>query len=531
MAADFDAVVVGSGFGGSVVACRLAEAGYRVLVLERGRRWRPEDYPRRPDDAWIFDASSPEKRNGWIDLRVFPNMTIVLGAGVGGGSLIYANVSIEAKPELFAAGWPPEITYQELRPYYERVGQMLAIREIPANQWTERTRLMQDAAQATGYADRFRTLPLAVAFDENWHYGLPDPHNLQHSRRFLNAHGQQQGTCVHLGNCVIGCEARAKNTLDLNYIPTAERHGAEFRPLHLVTRLETAPEGYRVSYDRLEGGTRIPGSVTGRIVVLAAGSLGSTELLLRCRNQFRTLTAISSRVGENWSSNGNFLTPAFHAGRDARPTVGPTITAAIDFLGERSLDGRHHFIIEDGGFPDLARNFLTSKAAESPEGSRARAFVESLRFLLSQGDPLRTAMPWFGNARDAANGRLRLRRRWWWFGEHRLHLDWDVTASEPAFNALIEMHKRLARATAGAPFVPLTWTLARDLVTVHPLGGCNMATDPTRGVVDHRGEVFGCRNLYVADGSIIPEAIGANPSKTIAALAERLAKLMIEEGR
>jgi cholesterol oxidase len=157
--------------------------------------------------------------------------------------------------------------------------------------------------------------------------------------------------------------------------------------------------------------------------------------------------------------------------------------------------------------------------------------VESLRFLLNQGDPLRTAMPWFGNARDAANGRLRLRRRWWLFGEQRLHLDWDVKASEPAFDALIAMHQRLARATNGTPFVPLTWTLARDLVTVHPLGGCNMATDPSRGVVDHRGEVFGCRNLYVADGSIVPEAIGANPSKTIAALAERIARRIIEEGR
>lgn len=531
MATDYDAVIVGSGFGGSVTACRLAEAGYRVLVLERGRRWRPEDYPRRPDDAWIFDASQPERRNGWIDLRLFPNMVVVMGAGVGGGSLIYANVSIEAKRELFEAGWPPEITYDELKPYYDRVGQMLAIREVPANQWTERTRLMRDAAQATGYGDRFRTLPLAVSFDESWRYDLPDPHNPQHSRRFMNAHGQEQGTCVHLGNCVIGCEVKAKNTLDLNYIPTAERHGAEIRPLHRVTAVETMAGGYRVHYDRLEAGSRIPGQATGRLVILAGGSLGSTELLLRCRNQFRALPAISDRLGQGWSSNGNFLTPAFHAGRDARPTVGPTITAAIDFLGERSLDGRHHFIIEDGGFPDVVRNFLTAKAAESPEGSRARALAESLRFLLSQGDPLRTAMPWFGNARDAADGRLRLRRRWWLFGEHRLDLDWDVDASKPAFDALIEMHKRLARSTGGTPFVPLTWTLARDLVTVHPLGGCNMAADASRGVVDHRGEVFGYRNLYVADGSIIPEAIGANPSKTIAALAERIAKLIVEEGR
>jgi len=148
VATDFDAVVIGSGFGSAIVGCRLAEAGYKVLILERGRRWRPENYPRKLDDPSVFDHEHPEERNGWIDLRIFPNMTIVQGAGVGGGSLIYANISIEAKPELFQAGWPPEINYDELKPYYDRVGEMLAIREIPENQRPARTRLMKEAASS-----------------------------------------------------------------------------------------------------------------------------------------------------------------------------------------------------------------------------------------------------------------------------------------------------------------------------------------------------------------------------------------------
>jgi cholesterol oxidase len=373
-------------------------------------------------------------------------------------------------------------------------------------------------------------LKLAVTFDKNWHYGLPDPHDPRHSRKFVNDQGQEQGTCIHLGNCVIGCDVKAKNTLDLNYIPRAEQHGAEVRPLHLVTRIEPVAEGYRVHFDRLESGRRVPASVTGRLVILAAGSLGSTELLLRCRDDFRTLERISPFLGHHWSTNGNFLTPAFHPGRNVRPTVGPTISSAIDFLGERNLNGRH-LIVEDGGFPDVVHNYLLAREREEPGDPRARAFVESIRLFLRAQDPLHITMPWFGNARDAANGRLRLRRQWWIFGEKRLHVDWDVRQSEPAIEALIDMQKRLAEATGGTPLVPLTWTLSRDLITVHPLGGCNMGADPSSGVVDHRGEVFGYRNLYVADGSIIPEAIGANPSKTIGALAERIARIIIDEGR
>ena len=238
---------------------------------------------------------------------------------------------------------------------------------------------------------------------------------------------------------------------------------------------------------------------------------------------------LSDFLGQHWSSNGDFLTPAFHLDRDVSPTRGPTITSAIDFL-DGSVDGEE-FFIEDGGFPDVLGNWLEEAGKGWSWRLRQRALIQSVRHVLRQRDPLKHTMPWFAQGRDAGDGRLVLRRRWWLVGPRRLSLQWDISQSEPTMDAIVAMHEKLAKATGGVPFVPPTWTLAKYLVTPHPLGGCNMGGSAVTGVVDHKGEVFGYRNLYVADGAIIPEAIGANPSKTIAALAERIAKLIAEEGR
>jgi cholesterol oxidase len=518
----FDAVVIGSGFGGAVVACRLAEAGYGVAVLERGRRWDKSSFPRKPEDPWLWDHAHPELAHGWIDFRFFPTMGVVQGAGVGGGSLIYANISINAKPDIFDEGWPPEITYAGLEPHYRAVKEMLAARPVPENQWPEKTRLLRLAAERAGAADRFEPLDLAVSFDDAWHYGLPDPHSAAHSKEFVNAEGKRQGTCVHLGNCDIGCEVGARNSLDLNYLARAEARGAEVRALHLARRLERRSDGYRVHFDRIEDGRLVPGEVSGRVVVLAAGSLGSTELLLRCRDQYGTLPGVSPFLGRNWSSNGDFLTPSIHPLRPVSPTRGPTITAAVNFLdGWRT--GQRIFI-EDGGFPDMARNYLTGLADSSSQQPLVRAFINTVRFLVSSPDACRHVMPWFAQGRDAANGMLSLRAG-------RLILDWDIRQSEATIDAIVETHQAFAQSTGGLPFVPLTWAVARYLATPHPLGGCNMGRAPATGVVNHKGEVFGYRNLYVADGAIVPEAIGLNPSKTIAALAERIAALIVQERR
>ena len=515
----YDAIVVGSGFGGAVMAARLAEKGARVLVLERGRRWDVSKYPRQPEDPWIYDHGHPERENGWIDLRFFPNMAVVQGAGVGGGSLIYANVSIEALPGVFASGWPEALTYEALKPHYDMVGRMLNVQQLPDNQLTERFKLMREGAQKLGHADRFRKVDLAVTFDPEYHPGLPDRFDPKHSKTWINAQGQSQGTCVHLGNCDIGCDVKAKNTLDLNYLPLAEKHGAEIRPLHMVRYLEPLGHGYRVYFDRIENGELKPGSHTCDRLVLAAGSLGSTEILLRCRDQYKTLGRLSPFLGKNWSSNGDFLTPAFHEGREVSPTQGPTITSAIDFLD--GLVGNSKFFIEDGGFPNVFRNLFLGDGSK-----KYKLIFGELGRRLKDQDVLRCVMPWFAQGIDAGDGQFYLGRKWYWPWHRILKLKWRIVRSESCIDAIVAMHKSLAQATGGDPWVPPTYSLLKDLITPHPLGGCNMGDNPNKAVVDHGCQVHGYERLYVVDSAVIPRPIGLNPSRTIAAVAERAASLI-----
>ncbi|MGF1611524.1 MAG: GMC oxidoreductase [Kiloniellales bacterium] len=516
--ARYDAIVIGSGFGGAVAACRLSVAGRRVLVLERGRRWAVADYPSVSQDNWVWDPGEPEKDNGWIDLRVFRNVAVAQGAGVGGGSLVYANVFIKATPSAFDGGWPPEITYDGLQPFYDRAGEMLTVQQLPDGQLTGRHKMVREAAEKAGYADRYAKLDLAVSFDPAWSYDQPDPHNVDRTKRFTNAQGVQQGTCIHCGNCDIGCPVQAKNTLDLNYLAQAEQQGAEIRPLHLVTRLAPTEGGYRVDFDRLEDGRRVPGAEEASEVFFAAGSLGSTELLLRCRDEHGTLKHLSPTLGEGWSANGDFLTPTVYRDRDdVSPTRGPTITGRISFL-----DGAKgpRFFVQDGGFPDLIGNLLEHVTGKSTLFNRVVGVIgDGISVALRGRDPMRCVMPWFGQAQDAPDGRLRLDKGFF-SGRYELELEWDPDNSIPAVQALVDMHKELSAATGGIPLVSPAWTLMHYLITPHPLGGCRMASSAAKGVVDHRGRVFGHPGLYVVDGAVIPRPVGLNPSRTIAAVAE-----------
>ncbi|MFT3927742.1 MAG: GMC family oxidoreductase [Myxococcales bacterium] len=521
---DFDAIVIGSGFGGAITACRLQEQGHKVLVLERGRRWDKKTFPRAPEDPWIWHNEARERLNGWAEVHAFKNMGVVTGAGVGGGSLIYANISCEAHRDTFKRGWPAEISYEVLKPFYDRVGAFMNVGAIPDGQITARMQLMKEGANAIGAPERYKKLQLAVSFDDQWTYATDFERGEAASKIFKNQQGAEQGTCVHLGRCDVGCDVLAKNTLDLNYLYWAEKKGTEVRPLHFVTNIEPLSQGgYRVAFEELKGGARHPGSATAKLVIVAAGSIGSTELLLRCKLETKSLPKLSERLGYNWSSNGDFLTPALQLGREVNPAVGPTIGSAIDFF-EEGVEGG--FWIEDGGFPALVSGLIDHRLDQRDIGFKAKVILKFMQKLLRQKEAFRNVMPWFAQGVDAANGKLMLRQRSFLDKRLKLDLEWDIDRSREVMDKIVAMHVKLARHTGGVPVVPPSWSIFKDLITPHPLGGCNMGRDASQGVVDHAGQVFGYPGLYVADGAIIPEALGVNPSRTIGALAERIAMLI-----
>jgi cholesterol oxidase len=409
-----------------------------------------------------------------------------------------------------------------LKPYYDAVAKVMNLQTLPDGQLTERLKLTRDAAEKLGHLDRFSKAPLAISFSPDWHYQLEDPFDRRHSRTFVNAHGQQQGTCIHLGNCDIGCDVRAKNSLDLNYLPVAEQHGCVVRPLHVVRRIEPRDGRYRVEFDRIEQNQLIRGEEIAARVFLAAGSLGSTELLLRARDEHATLPRLSPLLGQRWTPNANVLSMATY--KDAnrvRQSVGPTITAAVDFMDGHATGER--FVVEDDGFPSLLLNSVRASMNDEAGSDLGRALVERFEEALRGKDASRGLMLWLGAGVDAGDGELRLDRSWLPPFRRTLDLRWRADRSRGVVEAIRALHRQMSEATGGRPGADLGWELFQSLLTLHPLGGCRMAATADTGVVNHLGQVFGYPNLYVVDGAIVPVPIGRNPSHTIAALAERIA--------
>jgi cholesterol oxidase len=342
--------------------------------------------------------------------------------------------------------------------------------------------------------------------------------------------GPPQGTCTHCGRCVTGCPIHAKNTLDLNYLWLAEhKYGAQIAPLHEASCIQPDGDGYRVRFWQRAGGRRSEGSVWGKTVILAAGAVGSTELLLRSKRAPAGLPRLSDALGLHFSGNGDVQAGVM--AMDPRIPVqsyfGPIITRAIEFSDSRVF-------IEEGA---VSREFAgILKYLYSPAGAVASWISARLRGRPRQGSlrnflasvfrrhaPLDNALILLVMGRDAADGKLRLSAR----GE--LEAQWDNRGSRELFRAIEEIVRQMAEKVDGIPYFSPRWAVLRRLITVHPLGGCAMAGDVTGGVVNHRGEVFHYPGLYVLDGSIIPTAIGKNPAMTIAALAERAAFWMVHE--
>jgi cholesterol oxidase len=506
----YDVVVIGSGFGGSVVACRLAQAGASVLVLERGQPWPPGSFPRTPRQ-WRGALWAPRQgHHGLYEYHHFKGLDSVTASGLGGGSLIYANVMLRKDPETFAADGLP-LTAADLDAHYDAVHAMQRAERYPWADRTPKTRALLDAAHVAGLsAER---PPLAVAFGQRPGEPFDDG--------AANLHGAPRETCRLCGACDVGCQYGAKHTVDLTYLSAAFEAGARVRACCEAHALDREGDCWRVRYrqhlaarpghpehllDPVAAGDR---EVRADRLVLAAGTFGSTGLLLRNR---AALPGLSPRLGRGFSGNGDLLLFLLDADRYLDPATGPVITASVRVPDAESPSGRG-FLIQDAGAPafsewlwqgleapgDLWRALRRRSAAEAFGTARASAAMA----------------PLLGMGRDVPGGRMELR------GD-RLVLTWRGQASRAYFKSLEATARRLGRALGGR-VVRLGGPFAR-LLSVHPLGGCAMGRSAADGVVDSYGRVFGYERLYVSDGSILPGPVGVNPSMTIAALGERIAE-------
>lgn len=563
----FDVVVVGSGFGGSVMALRLAQGGHRVLLLERGRRYPPGSFPRSPYRMARAMWDPSEGRFGMFSVWSFDKLGAIVGSGLGGGSLIYANVLLRKDPEWFVREsgsgrgvehWP--ITRDDLEPHYDEAERMLGAQRYPFHAEpyasTPRTRLFHDAATNLGWQPFFP--PLAVTFatpDRAPAIGepIPDPAGRP------NIHGgAARSTCRLCGECDIGCNYGAKNTLDYNYLSEAAHAGAEIRSSSEVRELEHSEGGgYIVRYVehdlRTEGTphdtSRLPlREVATTRLVLSAGTLGTTYLLLRNRQR---LGGRWPALGTRFSGNGDLLTlavkPRTPAGRPVpvEGGVGPSITVAARFEGKSDSGappgtvGRG-FYIEDAGYPDLLSWVVHSAWLPLWLARQGRTIVKLAKRLIGRGDDADMSgelaqllgdaelsgglMPLLGMGREVPAGVLGLRRG-------MLRASWSPERSRSYFDTVRANQKELAE-EMGADFQDNpVWHLGRRVITVHPLGGAPMGRNQREGVVDAWGRVFGHPGLYVADGSVMPGTVGPNPSLTITAVAERFAHGILDEPR
>jgi len=512
----YEAIVIGTGFGGAVCACRLAQAGLKVGVFERGRRYPLGGFPR--DWKHINNGWRWQSGQGLFDVRPLSEMTIVQAAGYGGGSLVYANVHIRPPAVVFKSGWPPGYNLDTLAPYYDLVAYMLDLRQIdtPGRDLPAKTRLMAEAAHRLGRDAQFFHPNIAVDLS---------PPGTQHQNKF----GATQQGCTYCGECVIGCNLQAKNTLDLNYLKIAQGCGADITTQCEVLKIKPCGTGYTVTFQ--DWANESQGSSYADHVFLCAGAVSSTELLLRCRDEHKTLPNLSGYLGHGYSGNSDFIAFAFNTEQNAAPSEGPTITTAVVY--DRASNGdRVRFILQEGGYPPQIANLMQLL---NPKGGWLKAVEHLWRFeelrqafasaasQISASGGLGAALErpdhtavFLSMGRDRANGIIELIPP-----VPELWVHWDVTSNLPFYDTEAQLSTDFAKALGGdVSFNPL-WKFLHLPVSVHNLGGCTMAAEPGLGVTDPFGEVYGYPELYVLDGAIIPGSTGVNPSHTIAAVAER----------
>jgi cholesterol oxidase len=523
---DFDFIVIGSGFGGSVSALRLVEKGYRVAVMEMGRRWLPNDLP---PSSWSIHRWFWRPKlglRGFFNMRLFRHVTIFHGCAVGGGSITYAGTLLTPPEKVWESGsWTGLANWKaEMPQHYKTAMQMLGVTKNkilgPADHLLRRT------AEAVGCGRTFYPTHVAIfqpASGEPGGQNFPDP--------FFGGEGPDRTTCVSCGGCIMGCRYGAKNTLDLTYLYLAEKRGArvfpetkvvDVRPLKGVS---DGSAGYEV---RTVSSTawirRYQQRFTCRSVVLSASSLGTMELLFHLRER-GSLPAVSMQLGKHVRTNSESLIGARVPGCRDDLSQGIAIGSSI-YIDE-------HTHIEAVRYPrgSDTMSLLTTNLTDSAPGSRRIALWLKNAITSLFRHPFETwrlFRPW-GWAREAVillcmqavDGQIEMcwKRPWFWpFKKFLVSRGEKVPTYIPQAN---EFAKKFAQIAGGTAMSTLPEILFDVPGTAHCIGGCVIAESPAHGVVDHRHQVFGYKNMYICDGSVVAANLGVNPSLTIAALAER----------
>ncbi len=522
---DFDFIVIGSGFGGSVSAHRLTEKGYKIAVIEMGRRWTPENLPRTSWSLrrWLWRPKLG--LHGFFDMRFFRHATIFHGCAVGGGSITYASTLLSPPEKVWESGsWTRLADWKaEMPRHYETASRMLGVTENkilgPADL------LLQKTADVTECGHTFYRTHVGIFQATNGDAGqtFPDP--------FFGGEGPARTTCIGCGGCMMGCRFGAKNTLDLNYLYLAEKHGAQVFPETKV--VDVAPldgasdgsAGYEVRTVRSTAWIRRqPQRFTCRGVVFSASSLGTMELLFQLKDK-GSLPAISRRLGKHVRTNSESLIGARMPGWHDDLSQGIAIGSGI-YIDE-------HTHIEAVRYPSGsdAMGFLTTILTNGRPGPRRivlwlkNIMVSLLRHPIKT---VRVLQP-RGWAREfvillcmqALEGQIQMRwqRPWFWpFRKFLVSRGKKVPTYIPKANQFAE---KFAQLTGGFPMSMLPEILFDVPGTAHCIGGCVIADSPEHGVVDSRHRVFGYKNMYICDGSVVAANLGVNPSLTITALAER----------
>ena len=514
---DYDWLIIGSGFGGSVSALRLAEKGYRVAVLEQGKRYRDEQYAESTWQLrrWLWAPYLGLR--GIFRLTPFKDVFIASGTAVGGGSTVYANTLYRASPEFFVnPQWRDMNDWSKaLEPHYDTAERMLGVQEVPRG--SDGQDLLKEVGRHFGVEGTFRRTPVGVFFGKPG-TRVPDP--------YFGGEGPERSGCTFCGACMVGCREGAKNTLLKNYLWFAEKRGAEVLPEREVVDIrpigaQDGTEGYVVTTQRPGAWFRKERrSFTARGIVMSAGALGTNRLLARCKLG-GSLPRISDRLGQLVRTNSESILAVTLPEGMARPWNDVAISSSIHTSHDTHIEfvtyGKH------GDAMALLYTLLTGAGSRLTRpllwlGNVLRHPLRFLRTLWPVGWSKRTVIFLVMQTLDNA---ISFRAKRGLFGTVSLTTEQDPDKPNPTF---IEAGNRaaqwLAQHTGGYAQSMLLEAWANIPTTAHILGGAVVGRDAASGVVDGQGRLFGYRNFLVCDGSTVPANPGVNPSLTITAMSE-----------